>query len=136
MAGNPARSARREEPPIKPAGKGRAEAAPDPGPPRPAKLQRTGRQRASPPGAEDLPLGAAVQSFAVHHNLSRREAQVLNGAAHGRSNKEIASDLGISYKTVAQYWERISCKTARDGQTRILGALFLHVADRRRIGEI
>jgi DNA-binding NarL/FixJ family response regulator len=44
--------------------------------------------------------GTAPQPQPSDHNLTKREAEVLKLIAHGRSNKRIAFELGISEKTV------------------------------------
>jgi DNA-binding NarL/FixJ family response regulator len=42
--------------------------------------------------------------------LSAREVEVLRGIALGHTNKELASQLGVSVKTIETYKERISAK--------------------------
>ena len=44
------------------------------------------------------------------HDLTAREAQVLRGIAAGRSNPEIASDLGLSLKTVQNHVSHVLTK--------------------------
>lgn len=44
------------------------------------------------------------------HDLTAREAQVLSGIAAGRSNGEIASDLGLSLKTVQNHVSHVLAK--------------------------
>ncbi|MFM1941294.1 MAG: hypothetical protein RI897_276 [Verrucomicrobiota bacterium] len=54
-------------------------------------------------------LGGEVAAF-PHEALSARELQVLRLLVAGRSLKEIASDLGLSEKTIGTYRGRISDK--------------------------
>jgi DNA-binding NarL/FixJ family response regulator len=68
----------------------------------------------SPPIARHL--GAAVRgeldagSPSVLTQLSGRERQVLVGVAGGRTNKEIAQELGISHRTVESHRESLMRK--------------------------
>ena len=39
-------------------------------------------------------------TVAMYHRLSAREREVIQLVAEGRTNKEIATDLGVSVKTV------------------------------------
>jgi DNA-binding NarL/FixJ family response regulator len=48
---------------------------------------------------------------AAHEKLSRREFQIFNLVALGKSVKEIAAELGLSGKTVGTYLARIKEKT-------------------------
>ena len=52
--------------------------------------------------------------------LSDREEQVLRGIAWGRSNKEIAADLGLSVKTVESYKATATHKLKLRTRTAIL----------------
>ena len=45
-----------------------------------------------------------------HETLSARELQVLQSVASGKTIKEIASDLGLSEKTIGTYRSRIAAK--------------------------
>jgi DNA-binding NarL/FixJ family response regulator len=67
----------------------------------------------SPPVASRL--SAAVrgehQTPAAHlDQLTGREREVLEGVARGRTNKEIAAELGISYRTVETHRESLMKK--------------------------
>jgi DNA-binding NarL/FixJ family response regulator len=53
-------------------------------------------------------------------DLSDREAEVLRQIAWGYSNKEIASQLNISVKTVETYKTRLTEKLALKGRTEIV----------------
>lgn len=68
----------------------------------------------------------AAARFAALHGLSRREEQVLAFAADGRANKEIAGLLGISYRTVAEYWLRTCSKTGCPSSAQVLARLLRH----------
>lgn len=54
--------------------------------------------------ASDFVRGAARES---HETLSAREFEILRMIASGKSGKEIAADLSISYKTVSTYRTRL-----------------------------
>ena len=68
-----------------------------------------------------------VERFAADYALSGREAQVVAFFARGLTTKEIASTLGLSYKTVAQYWNRVLGKVGCRSQG-IFMARFLEFA--------
>lgn len=56
-----------------------------------------------------------------HHSLTSREQQIVTMVAHGYTNKEIASSLGITVKTVESHKSRIMQKlgiTSRAGLVR------------------
>ena len=66
----------------------------------------------SPPVATRLT--AAVRGEEAHSGLEQltgREREVLLGIARGQTNKEIAGELGISYRTVEVHRARIMDKT-------------------------
>jgi DNA-binding CsgD family transcriptional regulator len=52
-------------------------------------------------------LGALIERVAIRHGLTRREKQVLEGAALGRNTKTVAMELLCSPKTIEEYWRRI-----------------------------
>ena len=56
--------------------------------------------RALSDGGPRGPAGSATASAAAAAELTRREHEVLQLVAHGRSNKRIALELGIAEKTV------------------------------------
>jgi DNA-binding CsgD family transcriptional regulator len=64
-----------------------------------------------------------VRQFASVSRLSDRESQVLRSAAEGRSMKEAAAELGISIKTVGDYWSRIYAKTGDRSQLEVVARL-------------
>jgi DNA-binding NarL/FixJ family response regulator len=58
-----------------------------------------------------------------HHSLTSREQQIVTMVAHGYTNKEIASSLGITVKTVESHKTRIMQKlgiTSRAGLVRFV----------------
>jgi len=63
----------------------------------------TGEQNAPVETAAPI-LAAAVQRLNL---LTRRERDVLLGVASGKTNKEIAADLGLSVRTVESYRETL-----------------------------
>lgn len=69
------------------------------------------RDRSRPAGAAPIPAGDA---------LSDREEEVLRRIAWGESNKEIASELGISTKTVETYKARITEKLGLKSRTQMV----------------
>ncbi|MEQ1653940.1 MAG: response regulator transcription factor [Hyphomicrobium sp.] len=65
-----------------------------------ARLLTTMRPRAPAPVAADDPLPS----------LTRREEQILDAVANGKTNKEVAKQLNISEKTVKHYMTNIMHK--------------------------
>lgn len=66
-------------------------------------------------------LGASeVVDRPSHHLLSEREREVLVRIARGFSNKEIASALGISVKTVETYKARVAEKLGLRSRVEIV----------------
>lgn len=64
---------------------------------------------AAPPLAASAP-SAPTAVAADKDELSRRELQVLRGLAYGRTNRQIAENLGISVKTIDSYRTRLTDK--------------------------
>lgn len=52
--------------------------------------------------------------------LSPREAEVLRGVVEGKSNKEVARDLGISPRTVEVYRAHVMSKTASSSLSELV----------------
>lgn len=67
-----------------------------------------------PAAVAHLPLRAAAVSPS---RLSRREVAVLRLVAMGRSNKEIAVELGISHKTVRNHMSAVFFKSGVNNRT-------------------
>jgi hypothetical protein len=55
-----------------------------------------------------------------------RERQVIQGAAEGKTDRQIARDLGISPETVATYWRRIRLRHGGSSRTEIVAALCMN----------
>ncbi|MFY2561959.1 helix-turn-helix domain-containing protein [Corallococcus terminator] len=75
-------------------------------------------------------MSRAVSAFAQAHALSFREAEVVRLGARGLATKTIASELGIGYKTVSQYWTRACQKVGCGGPAELLAALLRHALTR------
>lgn len=73
-------------------------------------------------GLVERALGRSASKRETPHRdvLTAREEEVLRGIAWGRSNKEIATDLGISIKTVESYKASGTEKLALRSRTDIL----------------
>ena len=71
------------------------------------------------PGAGSLHNGAH-RSAPHRHQLTEREEQVLRHIAWGRSNKEVAAQLGISIKTVEGYKAEALAKLGLRSRSDIL----------------
>ena len=52
--------------------------------------------------------------------LTEREAQVMDLAAQGMSDRQIGLELGISRDTVASYWRRILLKFGSSKRTEVV----------------
>jgi hypothetical protein len=59
----------------------------------------------------------------LHWDGPPRERQVIQGAAEGKTDRQIAKDLGISPETVATYWRRIRLRHGGSSRTEIVAAL-------------
>jgi two-component system nitrate/nitrite response regulator NarL len=81
-------------------------------------LARHGRREAAPPPAPARPGPAAARPF-----LSLREQQILDLAARGLKNREIAAELGLSVATVKHY---ISLVVRKWGVRNRVEAVVLH----------
>jgi DNA-binding NarL/FixJ family response regulator len=86
-------------------------------------LDEFGRLRAAPLGAAGGDEG--------YHDLTAREREVLQLVAHGRSNKEIATELKISERTVKTHVSNIFGKLELTDRTQV--ALYAH---RRGLADI
>lgn len=54
------------------------------------------------------------------HSLSMREKQLIEGAAAGLTDAQIAQKLGVSTGTVATYWVRIRAKYGGCSRTELV----------------
>jgi DNA-binding NarL/FixJ family response regulator len=70
-----------------------------------------------------------LERFARDEGLSRREAQVLTYAVNGSSMKETAAALGLSHKTVEDYWSRLYVKTKRRSQLKVIAKAMRELAN-------
>ncbi len=70
---------------------------------------------------EILPLGTDLnpETKALGELLSKREFEVLNLIAQGKSPKEIAEEMGLSPKTVSTYRTRILDKLSLESTTQL-----------------
>jgi DNA-binding NarL/FixJ family response regulator len=74
-------------------------------------------------------LSSFLERFAREEGLSRREAQVLTFAVNGSSMKETAAALGLSHKTVEDYWSRLYVKTKRRSQLKVIAKAMQELAN-------
>ena len=80
-----------------------------------------GRKHISSRIAEKLAFEVDVYSpKPFHHRLSDRERQVMFMIADGKTMKEIASDLCLSYKTIATYRNRVLEKMKMSNDAEII----------------
>jgi DNA-binding NarL/FixJ family response regulator len=61
-------------------------------------------------GRDGKPLGRARQTRKKKNRLSPREAEVLQLIAEGKPNKEIALELGVSFKTADKHRQHLMAK--------------------------
>jgi PAS domain S-box-containing protein len=66
-----------------------------------------------------------------HQSLSLREQQLIELAAAGRTDAEIAHELGISVGTVATYWGRIRSKFGGCSRTELVATALRETYERR-----
>jgi len=66
---------------------------------------------------------AVAASVAREFKFTRRESQVLRHAAHGRSIKEIAFQMGVSAGDIEYFWRRIFEKLHCRSQLRVMALL-------------
>jgi DNA-binding NarL/FixJ family response regulator len=59
--------------------------------------------------AQELALGAASENDRLH-NLTERDLEILRLLGEGRSLAEIAEDIGVGYKTIANTCSQIKAK--------------------------
>ncbi len=71
------------------------------------------------------PRGAGGAS-AVHGQLTRREVEVARLAAEGKSNREIATVLVLSERTVGTHLEHIYAKLGVSSRTAVAAYVFRH----------
>jgi len=69
---------------------------------------------------EESATGGAGGSADPYETLTDREKQVLKLVAEGRSNKEVAEDLGISVKTAMSHRERMMEKLGLHNRTELV----------------
>ena len=74
-------------------------------------------------------LTSFLERFSREEGLSRREAQVLSFAVNGSSMKETAAALGLSHKTVEDYWSRLYVKTKRRSQLKVIAKAMRELAN-------
>ncbi len=81
----------------------------------PARLVERIRAIVAQPEGEPVPTGKALDAFAgnqaLHPALTERECQVLRAVFAGRSNKEIAFELGVSEPLVKMVMHQLFVKT-------------------------
>lgn len=72
-----------------------------------------------------------LAQYCAKHRLSPRERSVLEHAALGASNDEIAATLGCARPTISTYWNRIFDKTGKRTYRELI-AHFLYQCDAAR----
>ena len=71
-----------------------------------------------------IPQAGFTDAFAVKYKLSRREKQALELVLAGKSDKEIAAEMGITSPTASVYLHRVYKKTGVSGRFDLL--TFVH----------
>jgi DNA-binding CsgD family transcriptional regulator len=79
-------------------------------------------------------LSRLVEQLGARHGLTRREMQVLEGTALGRTTKAVASDLLCSPKTVEEYWRRIYVRFKIASRQEIIALLLWESLRQLEIG--
>ena len=67
----------------------------------------------------------AHATITLVHRLSKREAEILQLALQGLTDKETASRLQISSGSVKTYWDRMRTKYEATSRLEIVGKLFM-----------
>jgi DNA-binding NarL/FixJ family response regulator len=62
------------------------------------------------PGRSQKPAGRAGNFKKQHNRLSSREVEVLQLIAEGKPNKQVAAELGVSFKTVDKHRQHLMSK--------------------------
>jgi len=75
-------------------------------------------------------LDRLLRSLSLPRDLSQREREVARAGARGLDTKATAAELGISPKTVDEFWRRICKKFGRRSRSEVLSYL-LAVSMRR-----
>ena len=68
----------------------------------------------------------AVDLLVTHYRLSNQMEQLLRLSLTGKSNKEIAAQMGINPRTLSTYWARIYEKTRTRDSHEFWAFLFRH----------
>jgi DNA-binding CsgD family transcriptional regulator len=79
------------------------------------------------------PQAGFAGAFAVKYKLSRREKQALELVLAGKSDKEIATEMGITSPTASVYLHRVYKKTGVSGRFDLL--TFVHTGGAQNTGQ-
>ena len=66
--------------------------------------------------------------------VTERQAEILEMAADGLSDKEIAHRLGVTHRTIRSHLERLYNSSGRRGRVAVVVAWVLSTERARRIG--
>jgi DNA-binding NarL/FixJ family response regulator len=75
----------------------------------------------------DSEFGGKLDSAARRWTLTDRQLQVLSGLARGRSNKELANELGCSMKTVETHVTELLRRSHQDSRLSLVATFWRDV---------
>jgi len=74
----------------------------------------------------------AVGLFCRHFHISGRCEDIVRGVAGGRTNAQMATELGCSRGTISSYWKRVFDRTQLRSQPEVVAAVLQFALQRLR----
>ena len=97
------------------------------------RIESVARESASNAGLRDWSarLAQLVGHASIRWGLTERQRHVLDLIARGKANKQVASTLGISERTVEVHIHNITVRARLHGRSEILAALLRDALESR-----